>query len=176
MHRVVVHARDEAGHPTFAEAVVLVHVLDSNDNSPLISFDDDAIKVGETGEAVVRVVEGAESRDRQLAFVSVSDPDSGPNGQFTCALANAHTNLNANVPGALFQLVPFGGGGGGQSGSTAYYQLKVAPDVELDRETPTVRDGALQLTVTCEDRGVQRSLSAELRLTVRRGWPLFRSP
>ena len=168
VHRVAVHARDEAGHPTTAEAVVLVHVLDSNDNPPVIAFDNGAIEVGEDGEAVVRVVEGPESRDRQLAIVSVSDRDAGPNGQFTCALANAH------VPGALFELVPFGSGG--QSGPAAYYQLKVAPNVELDREAPAVRNGALQLTVTCEDRGVPHPLNAQRRLTVRRGWPLFRSP
>ena len=177
VHRLVVHARDAAGHPTTAEAVVLVHVLDTNDNPPLIAIDD-GTTVGETGEAavVVRVAEGAESRDRQLAIVSVSDPDAGPNGQFTCALSNVNPNANGNVPGALIQLVPFGGGG--QSGSLAYYQLKVAPDVELDRESPAVRDGALQLTVTCEDRGVPHPLISQRRLTVRRrrGWPLCHSP
>lgn len=164
LHRLVAHARDSGGHPTTAEVPVLVHVLDSNDNQPLIAFDITGGGAGagagagaEAGEAVVRVLEGPDSRDRLLAIVSVSDSDSGPNGQFSCTLDSVP------AAGSLFQLVPFQSS---SAGGPAYYQLKVAPDVELDREAPSVRDGVLQVAVTCEDHGVPHRLNAQRILAV----------
>lgn len=154
----MVHARDTAGHPTTAEATLLVYVLDANDNPPLIAFDVDenGAGAGGAGAPLVRVAEGAESRDRQLAIVSVSDPDAGANGQFGCALEASGA--------ALFQLVPYQQAA--QASGAAYYQLKVAAEGGLDREAPAVRDGALVLTVTCEDHGVPHRLSSQRTLTV----------
>ncbi|XP_049983899.1 protocadherin alpha-8 isoform X4 [Alexandromys fortis] len=116
VYKIRVDATDK-GHPPMAgHCTVLVKVLDENDNVPQITLTSLSLPVRE--DAALGTV---------IALISVSDLDSGANGQVTCS-------LTAHVP---FKLV---------STFKNYYSLVL--DSALDRETTpdykvvvTARDG-----------------------------------
>ncbi|XP_051056855.1 protocadherin alpha-6 isoform X4 [Phodopus roborovskii] len=116
VYKVRVDATDK-GHPPMAgHCTVLVKVLDENDNMPQITLTSLSLPVRE--DAVLGTV---------IALISVSDLDSGVNGQVTCSL----------TPHVPFKLV---------STFKNYYSLVL--DSALDRETTadykvvvTARDG-----------------------------------
>ncbi|XP_026639418.1 protocadherin alpha-6 isoform X3 [Microtus ochrogaster] len=118
VYKIRVDATDK-GHPPMAgHCTVLVKVLDENDNVPQITLTSLSLPVRE--DAALGTV---------IALISVSDLDSGANGQVTCS-------LTAHVP---FKLV---------STFKNYYSLVL--DSALDRETTpdykvvvTARDGGL---------------------------------
>ncbi|XP_036060502.1 protocadherin alpha-8 isoform X7 [Onychomys torridus] len=116
VYKIRVDATDK-GHPPMAgHCTVLVKVLDENDNVPEITLTSLSLPVQE--DAALGTV---------IALVSVSDLDSGVNGQVTCSL----------TPQVPFKLV---------STFKNYYSLVL--DSALDRETTanyhvvvTARDG-----------------------------------
>ncbi|XP_038187393.1 protocadherin alpha-8-like [Arvicola amphibius] len=116
VYKIRVDATDK-GHPPMAgHCTVLVKVLDENDNVPQITLTSLSLPVRE--DAALGTV---------IALISVSDLDSGANGQVTCSL----------TPHVPFKLV---------STFKNYYSLVL--DSALDRETTadykvvvTARDG-----------------------------------
>uniref|UniRef100_G1PVI4 Protocadherin alpha 10 n=1 Tax=Myotis lucifugus TaxID=59463 RepID=G1PVI4_MYOLU len=128
-YKIRIDATDR-GHPPMAgHCTVLVKVLDENDNSP---------------EVVVTSLSLPVLEDAQLgtviALISVSDRDSGANGQVTCS-------LTPNVP---FKLV---------STFKNYYSLVL--DSALDRESVA----NYELVLTARDGG-SPSLSSTASLSV----------
>ncbi|EDL76336.1 rCG49502, partial [Rattus norvegicus] len=104
-YEIRVDATDKGYPPMVAHCTVLVEILDENDNTPEIVLTSLSLPVKE--DALLGSV---------IALISVSDKDSGVNGQVTCSLAN-------HVP---FKLV---------STFKNYYSLVL--DSALDRETTT---------------------------------------
>ncbi|KAM7140584.1 protocadherin alpha-8 isoform 4-T4 [Molossus nigricans] len=128
-YKIRIDATDR-GHPPMAgHCTILVKVLDINDNAPQISLTSVSLPV--TEDAPLGTV---------IALISVSDFDSGVNGQVTCTLSH-------HVP---FKLV---------STFKNYYSLVL--DSTLDREN--VSDYAV--VVTARDRG-SPSLSATASVSV----------
>ncbi|XP_054424557.1 protocadherin alpha-12-like [Pteronotus mesoamericanus] len=128
-YEIHVNAIDK-GIPSMAShCTVLVEVLDLNDNTPEVMVTSMSLTVRE--DAQVGTV---------IALISVSDPDSGTNGQVTCSL----------IPHVPFKLV---------STFKNYYSLVL--DSALDRES--VSDYAV--VVTARDGGTP-SLSATASLSV----------
>ncbi|XP_037003616.2 LOW QUALITY PROTEIN: protocadherin alpha-6-like [Artibeus jamaicensis] len=124
-----IDATDRGHPPMVGHCTVLVKVLDVNDNVPQISLTSLSLPVRE--DAPLGTV---------LALISVSDRDSGANGQVTCSL----------MPHRPFKLV---------STFKNYYSLVL--DSALDRES--VSDYAV--VVTARDRG-SPSLSATASVSV----------
>ncbi|KAL1773983.1 protocadherin alpha 6, partial [Sigmodon hispidus] len=117
VYKIHVDATDK-GHPPMAgHCTVLVKVLDENDNVPQIILTSLSLPVRE--DAVLGTV---------IALISVSDLDSGVNGQVTCSL----------TPHVPFKLV---------STFKNYYSLVL--DSALDRETIT----NYHVVVTAQDSG-----------------------
>ncbi|KAM5301639.1 protocadherin alpha-6-like [Glossophaga mutica] len=112
-----IDATDRGHPPMVGHCTVLVKVLDINDNVPQISLTSLSLPVRE--DAPLGTV---------IALISVSDRDSGANGQVTCSL----------MPHRPFKLV---------STFKKYYSLVL--DSALDRES--VADYAV--VVTARDRG-----------------------
>ncbi|XP_041500572.1 protocadherin alpha-9 isoform X2 [Microtus oregoni] len=115
-YEIHVDATDKGHPPLVAHCTVLVEILDENDNAPEIVLTPLSLPVKE--DALLGTV---------IALISVSDQDSGVNGQVTCSLI-------LHVP---FKLV---------STFKNYYSLVL--DSALDRETTpdykvvvTARDG-----------------------------------
>ncbi|XP_037656905.1 protocadherin alpha-8 isoform X2 [Choloepus didactylus] len=128
-YKIRIDATDK-GHPPMAgHCTVLVKVLDKNDNVPQIALTSLSLPVRE--DAPLGTV---------IALISVSDRDSGANGQVTCS-------LTSHVP---FKLV---------STFKNYYSLVL--DSALDRENVA----AYALLVTARDGG-SPSLSASASVSV----------
>ncbi|XP_039692263.1 protocadherin alpha-8 isoform X7 [Pteropus medius] len=128
-YKIRIDATDR-GHPPMAgHCTILVKVLDINDNVPQISLTSLSLPVRE--DAPLGTV---------IALISVSDQDSGANGQVTCI-------LSPHVP---FKLV---------STFKNYYSLVL--DSALDRESVA----NYELVVTARDGG-SPSLSATTSLSV----------
>uniref|UniRef100_A0A8C2QKU3 Protocadherin alpha 9 n=1 Tax=Cricetulus griseus TaxID=10029 RepID=A0A8C2QKU3_CRIGR len=115
-YEIHVDATDKGHPPMVAHCTVLVEILDENDNAPEIVLTSLSLPVKE--DALLGTV---------IALISVSDRDSGANGQVTCSL----------TPHVPFKLV---------STFKNYYSLVL--DSALDRETVanyyvvvTARDG-----------------------------------
>ncbi|XP_036060497.1 protocadherin alpha-9 isoform X2 [Onychomys torridus] len=115
-YEIHVDATDKGHPPMVAHCTVLVEILDENDNAPEIVLTSLSLPVKE--DALLGTV---------IALISVSDQDSGVNGQVTCSL----------TPHVPFKLV---------STFRNYYSLVL--DSALDRETTadykvvvTARDG-----------------------------------
>ncbi|KAL6083397.1 hypothetical protein STEG23_013145 [Scotinomys teguina] len=116
LYEIPVEAVDRGNIPMTGHCTLLVDVLDVNDNAPEITITSLSLPVREDAQP-----------STVIALVSVSDYDSGDNGQVTCS-------LNPHVP---FKLV---------STFKNYYSLVL--DSALDRETTadykvvvTARDG-----------------------------------
>ncbi|PNI22701.1 PCDHA10 isoform 2 [Pan troglodytes] len=116
-YQIHVDVTDKGNPPMVGHCTVLVELLDENDNSPEVIVTSLSLPVKE--DAQVGTV---------IALISVSDHDSGANGQVTCSL----------TPHVPFKLV---------STYKNYYSLVL--DSALDRE----RVSAYELVVTARDGG-----------------------
>ena len=132
MYNLAVTARDRNPESLAALAKVIVKVQDVNDHSPEITIN----ALTSTGH--VEISEGAPI-DSFVAHLSVADPDSGRNGQFTCSLASSYFNIQ-------------------QMYQTEY---KVVTTKTLDRETANNYD----LAFVCEDHGTP-ALTSTTRISV----------
>ena len=107
VHHLVVEATDAAiGQPVVAS--VTVHVLDVNDNAPLIT-------VSVFSEMDVAEVKENSPPGAVVAYAFITDRDSGANSQVTC-----------NIDNSLFRLEALEG----------QDQFQIVTQVELDREGP----------------------------------------
>ncbi|XP_064222480.1 protocadherin alpha-1 [Aotus nancymaae] len=116
-YEIQVKAVDKGSPPMSNHCKVLVKVLDINDNAPELAVTSLSLPIRE--DAPLSTV---------IALISVSDHDSGANGQVTCSL----------MPRVPFKLV---------STFQNYYSLVL--DSALDRETLSV----YELVVTARDGG-----------------------
>ncbi|XP_052500309.1 protocadherin alpha-6-like [Budorcas taxicolor] len=129
LYKIRIEATDK-GHPPMAgHCTVLVKVLDKNDNVPQIALTSLSLPVQEDAQF-----------GTVIALISVSDLDSGPNGQVTCSL----------TPYVPFKLV---------STFKNYYSLVL--DSTLDRENVA----NYEVVVTARDGG-SPSLSATASMSV----------
>uniref|UniRef100_A0A8D0MIU7 Cadherin domain-containing protein n=1 Tax=Sus scrofa TaxID=9823 RepID=A0A8D0MIU7_PIG len=144
LYKIRIDATDK-GHPPMAgHCTVLVKVLDKNDNVPQIALTSLSLPVREDAQF-----------GTVIALISVSDLDSGANGQVTCSL----------TPHVPFKLV---------STFKNYYSLVL--DGTLDRESVA----SYELVVTARDGG-SPSLWATARVSVEVGdvndnAPVFAQP
>ncbi|CAI9170589.1 unnamed protein product [Rangifer tarandus platyrhynchus] len=129
-YEIQVNAIDKGIPPMAGHCTVLVEVLDLNDNTPEVRITSLSLPVRE--DALVGTV---------IALISVSDCDSGANGQVTCSLTPPH------FP---FKLV---------STFKNYYSLVL--DSALDRESAS----NYEVVVTARDGGLP-SLSATASVSV----------
>ncbi|KAM5214057.1 LOW QUALITY PROTEIN: protocadherin alpha-13-like [Hipposideros larvatus] len=129
LYEISVEAIDKGNIPMAGHCTILVEVLDINDNAPEVTITSLSLPVRE--DAQVGTV---------IALISVSDRDSGANGQVTCSL----------TPHVPFKLV---------STFKNYYSLVL--DSALDRES--VSD--YTVVVTARDGG-SPSLSATASVSV----------
>ncbi|XP_064340443.1 protocadherin alpha-13 isoform X6 [Camelus dromedarius] len=129
LYEIPVEAVDKGNVPMAGHCTILVEVLDINDNAPEVTITSLALPVRE--DAQVGTV---------IALISVSDPDSGTNGQVSCSL----------TPQVPFKLV---------STFKNYYSLVL--DNTLDRESVA----NYELVVTARDGG-SPSLSATASVSV----------
>ncbi|XP_039692274.1 LOW QUALITY PROTEIN: protocadherin alpha-13-like [Pteropus medius] len=129
LYEISVEATDKGNIPMAGHCTILVEILDINDNAPKITITSLSLPVRE--DAQVGTV---------IALVSVSDSDSGANGQVTCSL----------TPHVPFKLV---------STFKNYYSLVL--DSALDRESVA----NYELVVTAQDGG-SPSLSATASVSV----------
>ncbi|XP_006891251.1 PREDICTED: cadherin-87A-like [Elephantulus edwardii] len=127
--KIQIEAVDKGNPPMFGHCTVLVEVLDVNDNAPEVVVTSLSLPVRE--DAPLGTV---------IALITVSDRDSGVNGQVTCF-------LTSNTP---FKLV---------STFKNYYSLVL--DGALDRESVPAYD----LVVTARDGGAP-ALSASASVSV----------
>ncbi|XP_045406971.1 protocadherin alpha-10 isoform X8 [Lemur catta] len=116
-YEILVDVTDKGNPPMVGHCTVLVELLDENDNSPEVVVTSLSLPVKE--DALVGTV---------IALISVSDRDSGSNGQVTCSL----------TPHGPFKLV---------STYKNYYSLVL--DNVLDRESVS----GFELVVTARDGG-----------------------
>uniref|UniRef100_A0A8C0CBJ9 Protocadherin alpha subfamily C, 2 n=1 Tax=Balaenoptera musculus TaxID=9771 RepID=A0A8C0CBJ9_BALMU len=128
-YEIHVDVTDKGNPPMVGHCTVLVEILDENDNSPEVVVTSLALPVRE--DAQVGTV---------IALISVSDRDSGANGQVTCSL----------TPHVPFKLV---------STFKNYYSLVL--DSALDRESLE----NYEVVVTARDGGLP-SLSATASVSV----------
>ena len=134
LYNLVVTAREKNSESVPTEAKATIHVTDINDNDPRITVN----TVSTTGQ--VEVPESA-SPGTFVALVSVQDPDSGPGGEFQCALGSNTFRLQ--------QLYP------------TEYKLETVST--LDRETVAVH----HVTFLCQDAGSPpRTSSVDITIVV----------
>ncbi|EAW62003.1 protocadherin alpha 11 [Homo sapiens] len=128
-YKIEVQATDKGTPPMAGHCTVWVEILDTNDNSPEVAVTSLSLPVREDAQP-----------STVIALISVSDRDSGVNGQVTCSL----------TPHVPFKLV---------STFKNYYSLVL--DSALDRENVW----AYELVVTARDGG-SPSLWATARVSV----------
>ncbi|KAM9253385.1 protocadherin alpha-10-like, partial [Dugong dugon] len=128
-YEIHVDVTDKGIPPMVGHCTVLVEILDENDNSPVVAVNSLSLPVREDAQ------EGT-----VIALISVSDRDSGVNGQVTCTLS----------PRVPFKLL---------STFKNYYSLVL--EGTLDRE----KVSAYELVVTARDGG-SPSLSATASVSV----------
>ena len=134
-YNLAVTARDVNPDSLAATALVVVEVEDVNDHVPLITVS------ALTTSGNLQVAED-QAVGTFVAFVAVSDPDSGANGQFSC-----------HLEGQAFAIEQL------QDSS----QFKLITSVELDRETLAHYD----VSFVCQDGGIpSRSSTALIGITV----------
>jgi protocadherin delta 1 len=160
VHLLSVVAVDRGQDPLTAHATVIVRVDDVNDNSPNIRVNTlvqpSAASGGETsgvGRPVASVAARAQLVENAapgtfVAYVSVSDPDSGDYGRFWCSVTTSglgglrsENDVN-DYPFALRQTFP-----------PSDFQLVAV--ISLDRE----QQAAYDVTITCSDAGGRTSTS-----------------
>ncbi|XP_012661982.1 LOW QUALITY PROTEIN: protocadherin alpha-13-like [Otolemur garnettii] len=129
LYEISVEAVDKGNIPMAGHCTLLVEVLDINDNAPEVTITSLSLPIREDTQPSTVV-----------ALISVSDRDSGANGQVTCTL----------TPHVPFKLV---------STFKNYYSLVL--DSTLDRESKS----DYQLVVTARDGG-SPSLSATASVSV----------
>ncbi|XP_023977027.1 protocadherin alpha-13 isoform X3 [Physeter macrocephalus] len=129
LYEISVEAIDKGNIPMAGHCTILVEIVDINDNAPEVTVTSLALPVRE--DAQVGTV---------IALISVSDHDSGANGQVTCSL----------MPHSPFKLV---------STFKNYYSLVL--DSALDRESVA----NYEVVVTARDAG-SPSLSATASVSV----------
>ncbi|KAM7140590.1 protocadherin alpha-10 isoform 10-T10 [Molossus nigricans] len=127
--KLQVEAFDKGNPPMFGHCTILIEVLDINDNAPELLVTSLSLSVAE--DAPLGTV---------IALISVTDRDSGVNGQVICSL----------TPHVPFKLV---------STFKNYYSLVL--DSALDRESVS----GYAVVVTAQDRG-SPSLSATASVSV----------
>ncbi len=136
VYHLSVMAHDQGPDSVPADATVIVRVQDINDNSPQITVN----TLAATGTEVAEISEDS-APETFVAHLTVADPDSGPNGRFSCTLKDNHFRLDQMYFGE-------------------YKIVNVAP---LDRE---VRQ-TYNLAVTCKDEGMPSQLSIKhIQVTV----------
>uniref|UniRef100_A0A8D0SM36 Protocadherin alpha subfamily C, 2 n=1 Tax=Sus scrofa TaxID=9823 RepID=A0A8D0SM36_PIG len=143
-YEIHVDVTDKGQPPMVGHCTVLVEILDENDNSPEVIITSLALPVREDAQV-----------GTTIALISVSDRDSGANGQVTCSL----------MPHSPFKLV---------STFKNYYSLVL--DGTLDRESVA----SYELVVSARDGG-SPSLWATARVSVEVGdvndnAPVFAQP
>uniref|UniRef100_A0A8D1BH73 Protocadherin alpha subfamily C, 2 n=1 Tax=Sus scrofa TaxID=9823 RepID=A0A8D1BH73_PIG len=143
-YEIHVDVTDKGQPPMVGHCTVLVEILDENDNSPEVIITSLALPVREDAQV-----------GTTIALISVSDRDSGANGQVTCSL----------MPHSPFKLV---------STFKNYYSLVL--DGTLDRESVA----SYKLVVSARDGG-SPSLWATARVSVEVGdvndnAPVFAQP
>ncbi|XP_076994087.1 protocadherin alpha-13-like [Tamandua tetradactyla] len=129
LYEIPVEAVDKGNIPMAGHCTVLVEVIDVNDNVPDVTITSLSLPIREDAQP-----------STVIALISVSDQDSGVNGQVTCAL----------TPDVPFKLVPT---------FRNYYSLVL--DSALDRESVS----AYALVVTARDGG-SPPLSASASVSV----------
>ncbi|XP_048371507.1 protocadherin alpha-3-like [Sphaerodactylus townsendi] len=129
-YEIRVQASDKGSHPMTGYCKVVIEVLDVNDNAPVMSLKSLTVPVPEDSPPGIVV-----------ALISVSDRDSGANGQVICSL---------QPPGLPFKLV---------STFRSYYSMVVAEP--LDRE----QVAEYRMVVLARDEGTP-PLSASSSLVV----------
>ncbi|XP_061045690.1 LOW QUALITY PROTEIN: protocadherin alpha-13-like [Eubalaena glacialis] len=129
LYEISVEAIDKGNIPMAGHCTILVEIVDINDNAPEVTVTSLALPVRE--DAQVGTV---------IALISVSDRDSGANGQVTCSL----------MPHSPFKLV---------STFKNYYSLVL--DSALDRESVA----NYEVVVTARDAG-SPSLSSTASVSV----------
>ncbi|XP_077789637.1 protocadherin alpha-5-like isoform X8 [Podarcis muralis] len=127
---IQIEATDRGAYPVPGHCKVLIKVLDVNDNSPEMSLKSLSVPVAEDSPPGTVV-----------ALISISDRDSGANGQVSCSVTPSY------LP---FKLL---------STFKNYYSLVVAEP--LDRE----REAEYKLVVTAQDQGTP-SLSTSSTLVI----------
>ncbi|XP_049729811.1 protocadherin alpha-11-like isoform X1 [Elephas maximus indicus] len=128
-YEIEVQATDKGNPPMAGHCIVWVEILDANDNAPEVTMTSLSLPVREDAQP-----------STVIALISVSDRDSGANGQVACS-------LTPNIP---FKLV-----------STFKNYYSVMLDSVLDRESVST----YELVVTARDRG-SPSLSATTSILV----------
>ncbi|KAM6222496.1 protocadherin alpha-11-like [Rhynchocyon petersi] len=129
LYEIEVQATDKGSPPMTGHCLVWVEILDANDNAPELTITSLSLPVGEDAQP-----------STVIALISVSDRDSGVNGEVTCIL----------TPNTPFKLL---------STFKNYYSLVL--DGTLDRESVS----AYELVVTARDGG-SPSLSATASVSV----------
>ncbi len=122
IYHLSISAYDQGPDSLPGDTTVIVKVQDINDNAPQITVN----TLAATGTDTASIVEDADL-DTFVAYITVIDPDSGVNGQFSCSLNDNH-----------FSLKRIGQG-----------EYKVVTKAFLDRETRSTYN----LAVMCEDEG-----------------------
>ncbi|KAK7500566.1 hypothetical protein BaRGS_00008141 [Batillaria attramentaria] len=116
----MVEVRDHGSPPQQAQAAVIIHVADVNDNAPQID-----ITLPPGGTNIAESIEVGSF----IAHVSLSDEDSGRNGEISCEVTNKH-----------FRLERF---------SSTSYIYKILLEQSLDYETARHHI----VNVSCRDNG-----------------------
>ena len=122
VYHLSVMAHDQGPDSIPADTTVIVRVLDMNDNAPQITVN----TLAASGTDAAEIAENAKPHTF-VAHLTVGDPDSGENGEFTCSLTHNHFALE-------------------QMYSGEYKIINLAP---FDRETKQIYD----LQITCKDHG-----------------------
>uniref|UniRef100_A0A8D1G0Y9 Cadherin domain-containing protein n=1 Tax=Sus scrofa TaxID=9823 RepID=A0A8D1G0Y9_PIG len=144
LYEISVEAIDKGNIPMAGHCTILVEIVDVNDNAPEVTITSLALPIQENAQV-----------GTVIALISVSDRDSGANGQVTCSL----------MPHSPFKLV---------STFKNYYSLVL--DGTLDRESVA----SYELVVSARDGG-SPSLWATARVSVEVGdvndnAPVFAQP
>ncbi len=136
VYHLTVTAQDQGPDSIPADATVIVKVQDINDNMPEITVNTITAMGTDAAEIAENAVAGT-----FVAHLTVTDPDSGPNGQFNCSLNDNHfilQNIYEN-------------------------EYKIATRDRLDRE----QQSEYNLAVMCQDRGRDPQISIKhLHVTV----------
>ena len=130
LYNLDVFAQDSGTDSMPSPCKVIIHVTDVNDNAPTISITG---AMGPTETGIVTVDEHADEGSF-VAHISVSDADSGQNGQTTCGVQSVDFRLEKMLD----------------------KEYKLVTWSNIDRE---VRD-RYELFVTCHDHGTPRQTSS----------------